>query len=172
MDRNKNMPAAEAGGAQAGARQQNPAVEKAKELLERYGCVAKGLAAAELGVSPPIAEKVMLAAGADVVVARYGRAYKFFCSRSGPRDRFAVWAGGGIYVVDGEKAYAVARRYLELRSMGAAAEAVGLPASSIVYAAVAYLAGDVLAMAEPRMRPPKRRAEGGQDDVEAVVGRR
>jgi len=115
----------------------------------------------------------MLAAGADVVVARYGRAYKFFCSRSGPRDRFAVWAGNSVYVIDGEKAHAVARKYLELRSMGAAAEAAGLPASSIVYAAVAYLAGDVLAMAEPRRRPPRKKAaEGGQDDIKAVAGRR
>ena len=177
MDGNKNVPAAEAGGASGGPGNRTAAVEKAKELLERYGCVAKGLAAAELGVSPPIAERVMLAAGADVVVLKYGRAYKFFCPRLGPRDKFAVWAGGGVYVIDSEKAHAVARKYLELRSMGAAAKAAGLPASSIVYAVVAYLAGDVLAMAEPRRRPAEgKAAEGGQDGaddgVEAVVGRR
>jgi len=172
MDGNENTFAVKAGGAQAGARQQNPAMEKAKELLERYGCVAKELAAAELDASPQIVEKVMLVAGADVVKVKYGRTYKFFCSRLGPRDRFAVRVGGGIYVIDSEKAYAVARKYLELRSMGAAAEAAGLPASSIVYAAVAYLVGDALAMAESRRGPIKREAEVEQDDIETITGRR
>jgi hypothetical protein len=171
MDKNNEELAPNGAGASAGARQRNPAVDAAEEMLKKYGCVAKGLASVLLTLSPPIAEKVMLAAGADVVVSRYGRAYKFFCGRGSARDRFAVWAGNNIYIIDAEKARAVARKYLELRSMRAAAEAVGLPASSIVYAAVAYLAGDVLAMAEPR-RPPKRRAEGGQDDIEAVAGRR
>jgi hypothetical protein len=132
--------------------------------------VAKGLAAALLGMSSPAAEKAMLAAGADVVAARYGRAYKFFCSRSAPRDRLAVWAGGGVYVVDKEKALAVARRYLDLRRMEAAVKAAGLPASSIVYAAVAYLAGDVLAMAEPRRRPSRKAGQEG-GNIEAVAGR-
>jgi len=167
--RNENMAAAEAAGAGGGPGNRT-AAEKAKEVLERYGCVAKGLAAALLDMSSPAAEKAMLAAGADVVVARYGRAYKFFCSRSAPRDRLAVWAGGGVHVVDREKALAVARRYLELRSMEAAVKAAGLPASSIVYAAVAYLAGDVLAMAEPRRRPSRKAGQEG-GDVEAVAGR-
>jgi len=160
--RNENM-AAQAAGAGGGPGNRT-AAEKAKEVLERYGCVAKGLAAVELNVSPPIAERIMLEAGADTVAAKYGRSYKFFCSRSAPRDRLAVWAGGGVHVVDREKALAVARRYLELRSMEAAVKAAGLPASSIVYAAVAYLAGDVLAMAESWRR------KAGQDDVEAVAG--
>ncbi len=171
MNGNKNMSASTADGAGGGPGNRTAAAEKAKEILERFNCMAKGLAAALLNLSPSAAEKAMLAAGAEVVTAKYGRAYKFFCSRTASRDKLAVWAGGGVHVVDREKALAVARKYLELQSMEAAAKAVGLPTSSIVYAAVAFLAGDVLTMAEPRRRPAGRKAEGGQDDVETVVGR-
>lgn len=178
MDGNNEQLAPNGAGASAGARQQNPAVEKAKGLLERYGCMSKGLAAVELNVSSPIAERIMLAAGADVVVAKYGRSYKFFCSRSAPRDKLAVWARGGVYVIDRDKALAVARKYMETWSMGASAKAVGLPTHNVVYAAVAYLAGDILAAAPapPRQeRPDEKKPDGGQDavnDIETVVGRR